>query len=287
MNKSQSTNEEKFELLFNSIADAVFLADVNSRKIIDCNKNAEKLTGYSQKEIFTMQIDQFHPKDLAKKSIKEFESSKKNSNIIETEIETKNKERIAVSINTSLVQLDGRKIMLGIFRDISEQKKSQKTLEERDAMMKSIFKAAPTGIGVVIDRKFQFVNQKFIDMVGYSKKELLGQGSRMIYPSQEEFERVGKYKYKQIEEKGTGSIETQLLRKDGHILDVLLSSTPIDVNDLSKGVTFTTTDITERKSAEKALKKKVKELESFNKTAVDRELKMIELKKKIKELEKN
>lgn len=43
-------------------------------------------------------------------------------------------------------------------------------------------------------------------------------------------------------------------------------------------------DITERKQAEEALKKKNIELESFNKMAVGRELKMIELKKEINEL---
>lgn len=45
-------------------------------------------------------------------------------------------------------------------------------------------------------------------------------------------------------------------------------------------------EIAERKKAESTMEKKVKELELFNKVAVDRELKMIELKNKIRELEK-
>lgn len=44
-------------------------------------------------------------------------------------------------------------------------------------------------------------------------------------------------------------------------------------------------DITERKRAEEELKKRMRELETFQKVAVGRELKMVELKKRIKELE--
>lgn len=132
----------------------------------------------------------------------------------------------------------------------------QKTLElqESEAKMKSIFRAAPTGIGVTVDRTFQFVNQKFVDISGYTSSELIGQSTRKVYQTDEEHERIGKYKYDQIREIGTGTIETQFLRKDGILVDILLSSTPIDFNDLSKGVTFTATDITERKEAEEALK---------------------------------
>ena len=90
-------------------------------------------------------------------------------------------------------------------------------------------------------------------MLGYTGEELAGQSSRMIYSSQEEYERVGRVKYGEIAERGTGSLETRFQRKDGQVIDVLLSSTPLDPADLSKGVTFTALDITERKQAEEAL----------------------------------
>jgi signal transduction histidine kinase len=65
---------------------------------------------------------------------------------------------------------------------------------------------------------------------------------------------VGREKYRQIAEFGTGSVETRWKCKDGRIINILVSSTPIDKKDLSAGVTFTALDITERKEAEKALK---------------------------------
>jgi len=50
------------------------------------------------------------------------------------------------------------------------------------------------------------------------------------------------------------------------------------------GYFFALVDLTEIKEKEKELREKVEELETFNKLAVGRELKMIKLKEEIKEL---
>jgi len=82
----------------------------------------------------------------------------------------------------------------------------------------------------------------------------------MIYPDEEEYERVGRVKYPQIEREGIGVVETKVRRKNGEIMDVILSSAPIDPSDMKKGVTFTLLDITERKSMEKEVKASEKKL---------------------------
>jgi hypothetical protein len=91
-------------------------------------------------------------------------------------------------------------------------------------------------------------------MTGYSSEELLGQNARFLYPTQEDYEFVGREKYKQIAKYGTGAVETRWQRKDGKIIHVLMSSTPVDPGDLSKGVTFTALDITERKKTEQEIR---------------------------------
>jgi PAS domain S-box-containing protein len=125
--------------------------------------------------------------------------------------------------------------------------------EERqrtEQMLASILKSAPTGIGVVENRVIVQVNDYILDLTGYTREELLGQSARMLYPTQDEFDFVGREKYRQISAKGTGSVETRWLRKDGSIRHVILSSTPLDPSNLDVGVTFTVLDITARKEAE-------------------------------------
>jgi PAS domain S-box-containing protein len=119
-----------------------------------------------------------------------------------------------------------------------------------EASLRSIFRVAPVGIGLVHNRVLTQVNERICEMLGYAAEELEGRSARILYPTDEDFEFVGREKYIQIRSKGTGSVETRWQRKDGGIIDVLLSSTPLDSADWSKGVTFTAMDITASKQAE-------------------------------------
>lgn len=128
------------------------------------------------------------------------------------------------------------------------------TLRESEEKMRNIYSFAPTGIGFLSNRVIKEVNPQICEMTGYNKEELIDKDARIFYPSQEDYEFVGKEKYDQIRKKGTGEVETLWQKKDGSIINVFLASTPIDKNDYSKGVTFTALDISKRKKAEEALK---------------------------------
>lgn len=124
---------------------------------------------------------------------------------------------------------------------------------QKEQTINSIFRSSPMGIGLIKERVFQEVNDTFCSLVGYSKDELIGRNSVMIYPSRQEYSRVGLIKYDKIKADGIGTIETELLTKDGEVRNVLLSSSPVDRNDSSKGVVFSALDITDSKRAEKKI----------------------------------
>lgn len=149
------------------------------------------------------------------------------------------------------------------FEDITERKESEESLIKSENKLRSIFKAAPVGIGMTLNRVLLEVNDTMCKMLGYNRDELIGNNALMLYPTVEEFELVGKEKYKQIEQFGTGTVETKWVCKNGKIMDVLLSSTPLNLSDISGGVTFTVLDITERKKNEIALKESQKMLQTI------------------------
>ena len=149
--------------------------------------------------------------------------------------------------------LELQKAKEGLQRNEDLLKQAEEVSREKDLRVRSIFQAAPVGIGLVFNRILKEVNGKFCDIVGYTEEELIDKSARILYTDDEEFERVGREKYKQIEQYGTGSVETHWRHRDGRIIDIILSSTPMDPDNLSKGVTFVALDITDRKKAEKEI----------------------------------
>jgi len=140
--------------------------------------------------------------------------------------------------------------ILSIGMDITDRRRTAGALTESEGTLKSIFRAAPTGIGMVTNRILEQVNERLCEMVGYTAEELVGQSAIILYPDEEEFRWVGEEKYRQISKRGTGTVETRWKCKDGSVIDVLLSSTPIDSDNPTAAVTFTALDITDRKHAE-------------------------------------
>ena len=137
--------------------------------------------------------------------------------------------------------------------ELSERKQREETLRRNEAKLESIFRAAPVGMGLVSRRIILEVNPTLCQMTGYSPADLCGRDARLLYLDDHDYARVGKEKYRQIAERGVGTVEVRWQRKDGEIIWIVLSSAPLDIDDLSKGVTFSALDISERKRAEERL----------------------------------
>ena len=148
---------------------------------------------------------------------------------------------------------EGEQTCLTSLVDITDTKLMERDLRLSNAKLSSILTVAPIGIGLVRDRTFQWLNPRFLEMVGYADHELIGKSSATVYPDDGEFHRVGLEKYEQIAATGSGEVETRFCCKDGKIRDILLRSTLLNRASPDEGAIFTAMDISERKQAEKQL----------------------------------
>ncbi|MCX6556391.1 MAG: PAS domain S-box protein [Candidatus Aminicenantes bacterium] len=249
-------SEQKHREMVNSLPFCVFEADLRGR-LTFVNQTGLKWFRYDEDEIRAglnmMQVVPDWERQRLKENLQRITSGEEVS-YHEYEVRRKDGSHFPALTMTRRIVEDGIPVALqGSLIDISDRKQAEIGLQMRENMLSSIFRVAPIGIGVVRDRVLTMVNSQICEMTGRTQEELIGKSARILYPSDADFEFVGREKYRQIADWGTGTVETRWQRKDGRIIDVLLSSTPIDALDQSIGVTFTALDITERKRAEEAL----------------------------------
>ncbi len=158
-----------------------------------------------------------------------------------------------------LVREVGDRVWVAVHRARTEA-----ALREREQTLQGIFRAAPVGIGMISHRTFTMVNDRFCRMTGYGRDELIGRDTRLLYPDDEAYEYVGREKYARIVAEGIGAVETRWRRKDGTVLDVLLSSSPVDRSRPNEDVVFNALDITRLRDSERALESYMDDLQRSN-----------------------
>jgi len=249
-------SERRFRTLVDSAPEAIFIQ--TDGRFAYVNQAAARLYGAGAADdlLGAAVIERFHPDDRQKVlgRIRELNQAKLAVPLIEERILRLDGAVVDVEVSAVPFCYQGRDGALVFARDVSERKRAERAVRQSEEMMRSIFRAAPIGIGVVSKRVLLDVNERFCEMTGYAKEEIIGQNAVMLYPTREEFDYVGKEKYRQISQRGTGTVETRFKRKDGRVIHVLMSSTPMNPHDLAAGVTFTALDITERKRDEQALR---------------------------------
>jgi PAS domain S-box-containing protein len=251
-------SEKQLALAIHSVKAGTWMWDIKTNKI-SWDERSQEMFGCDPDHIpqsFEAFLKHVHPDDrqlVREKNLRSLEQAEH----YDCEYRTNPKDGKLRYVNAQgIILLDNQgtpSTMAGVHIDITDRIEAQQELQQREAMLQSIFRVAPTGIGVVRNRVLLEVNEKICEMTGYSRDELLGKNAMILYPTIEDYEYVGNEKYRQIALYGTGTVETKWKRKDGRIFDVLLSSTPMDPKDQEVGVTFTALDITDTKAAHAAL----------------------------------
>ena len=271
-------SEEKFRNFFENSNDAIFIADARTRKLVDCNKKAEKLTEYSKTKLLSMNAGKLHPEDRVKETMEGFKKQmERKIELVETEVLTKSGKRIPVSVNASLIESNGKNYLLGIFRNITERKKA----EDEMRLFRGLVENSSDAIGMSTpEGKHYYQNEAFSNLFGNIGK----------HPPETVFvdKAIGKKVFDTIMGGESWQGELKMFKKDGTILDIFERAYAIkNSSGHILGLAGLHTDITEKKKTEDELLRKNKELEEFNQFSVDREIKMIELKKEINTLLKN
>jgi len=143
----------------------------------------------------------------------------------------------------------------GVARDITARRRAEAELAKRESILNSIHRAAPVGIGILsMERKFHWPNHQLSEITGYNLDELEGMSTNLLYESEDEYLRVAETKKQNLASSGISNIETKWVRKDGRIINVILSASNINVDKPVEGLIGTALDITYQKDLQKQLR---------------------------------
>ena len=118
--------ELKYKIIFEAVGDAIFVADIETGLIVDCNLEATKLVHRDRADIIGKHQSILHPKQESDGDFFAFqEHAHGDSELIETQVITSNEELRDVAIKAGVFELNGKKMLVGIFRDVTELKKAE------------------------------------------------------------------------------------------------------------------------------------------------------------------
>ncbi|MBA4389772.1 MAG: hypothetical protein C0399_02410 [Syntrophus sp. (in: bacteria)] len=227
-------------------------------EIFYVNDTTCKETGYTREELLTMTIGDINPDFVAgqinKHQLLIEKRGEEGTTLFETSHRDKGGRTYPVEISANYLNYDGNEYICASIHNITERKGIEKTLWKSEATLRSVFAASPVGIALLTpERMTNWINDKMTSIIGYTAADMKRSGSRVLYPDDEEFARVGEIVYGEVRHGNIGTTDTRWVHKDGSMLDIHVSAAAIDPKDFSAGIVFTAVDITERKEAEKRL----------------------------------
>ncbi|HHT9112826.1 MAG TPA: EAL domain-containing protein [Candidatus Wunengus sp. YC65] len=135
--ESLRESEQRFKTMFNSAIDGILVADPDTKKLFLGNNAICQMLGYTMNEIKTLSVADIYPKESLPYVLEQFEKQLRGGITAAKDIPVKRKDGSVfyAGINASRITLDKKTYLMGIFRDITEQKR---ILEELRTLNESL-----------------------------------------------------------------------------------------------------------------------------------------------------
>jgi len=262
--------EERFRMVFENVLDGISIysddPDPSKRILIDCNEQYASMVGHTREELLRRgTTEDLYINNDKNSNTKRLESFKNGTSFQGTFswIRPDGKENYIEYMGMPF-KWRGQSYSIGIDRDITENKKTEEALEKERLLLRTLVDYLPSAVFIKDEqyRKIlvnpvhaQCVTQQLIRYDRIQPKDILGKTDFEVYPK--ELAEM----YLQDDQKVIRDGKTILNKEepgigpDGKDSWVLVSKIPLkDKNGSIKGMVGITTDITNQKLAEAALR---------------------------------
>ena len=249
-------SEKKYRSLFESANDAIYLIDPHTQKIIDCNKKAAEMDGYSIDELKKMTAMNLHPIDehnILQQKSKDVLVKGSISGLSGIHHLRKDNRLVPIEVNATMFEIGGERFNLSVVRDITDRKLAEEALRESENKFRDLAEKSMVGIFILQDGVFKYFNKRLVEIQGYTLEELIDKKGPKDLILPEDWPMVEENIRKRLSgEVESTHYEVRGLTKNNRIinLEVYSSRTMYQGRPALIG---TLVDITDRKCSEEAL----------------------------------
>ena len=256
-NEKMLEQERKYRVLFEAAHDGIFLSDETG--FVDCNQRGAEMYGLAKEDIIGRHPAGLSPERqpdgrLSAEVATEKDLAALNGGPQSFEWQYLRSDGLIRDAEIALnrVEMGGKVFLQAIFRDITDRRQAEEALRESEDKFSMVFKRAPAmaAITVLEDGTYLDVNDKFVEMSGFTREELLGKTSTGLgWLRTEDRPKVIEALQRQGNIPG---LEITFYARDGRPIECLYNCELVTIGGVKRLLTMAL-DITERKQAEKAL----------------------------------
>ncbi|MCX5832190.1 MAG: transporter substrate-binding domain-containing protein [Deltaproteobacteria bacterium] len=280
---------QKINAMSQAVYDALVMID-DQGKVQFWNQGAVKLFGYSAEE--AMGID-FHTavvpageQEKAQAGLRHFAATGQGvlfGGTVETHAVNRAGQTFPVEVNLSPFQVGEKWFAVGTVRNITARKQAEAALRTSQSQMRTLVDSFQSLIFMKdAEGRYLLINAFNEQNTGVPERDVLGKTDFDILPRELAEKIVAQDREVMDARKG---VTFEMPGRPGTDRVFLANKVPL-INEIGEvyGICGISTDITDRKLAEKELQEKMEELERFSRLTVNREEKMIQLKEEINTL---
>ncbi|MBF0285611.1 MAG: PAS domain S-box protein [Magnetococcales bacterium] len=189
-------SEARYAHLFRHLGEAAFLAEVETGIILEVNHQAEVLMVASREQLVGRSSTTLHPPEQAERYRQAFIQHAMACGLTgEYEVLPLNGDGtpIPVIIRSSVMTLGGKRVMLGLFQDIREQKRAEEAQRRSEVRYRELIENMSSGVAVYATDdggesfRIKEINQSVERIENVRREDLLGRNVVEVFPGIESF----------------------------------------------------------------------------------------------------
>ncbi|WP_428909729.1 EAL domain-containing protein [Niallia sp. Krafla_26] len=185
--KELKMNKQYYESLYEQNLDLILTLDLEGN-ILSANKVVEYY-GYKEKDLLHHSFVPYVVPNQLEHTLEHFRKAVEGvGTSFNTTILSKSGEVFGLSVKNIPIYAHNKIVgVYAILKDITELKNTQGALEDAKMLYQNLAEDSPVGIYIIDQRKYEYVNIKMSEMLGYSMEELIGKDvMNFVFPEDHE-----------------------------------------------------------------------------------------------------